>query len=137
MQNDLTPWRILVTDDEEQICRQLKELFEGEKIDGTDRSVEVTTTTDFDEAIQILGSQRIDLLILDVRQTDASAESNVEVGNRILEQIKKVRFVPVVFYTGLPRLVKEKASDLVKVVPKDAGIDAIIKAVRDVMATGV
>jgi len=66
---NLTSWRLLFVDDDQDLCRQIKEFFEGESIieDGHAVPFQVETLTSFSDALDVLQSHLFDLLILDVR----------------------------------------------------------------------
>jgi CheY-like chemotaxis protein len=124
-------WRLLVVDDDDDICATIKEFLESENINNIGLSVE--TITDFNQALQILEAQRIDLIILDVRMGDYSITQDEEVGRVTLESIKARRFVPVIFYTGLPNLVEHFRSDLIHIVTKGSdGLESLLRSVQEV-----
>lgn len=64
---DFAPWQLLAIDDDEEICRQIKEYFGGEPAPGEEGLIQVDTLTDFDLALERLETHRFDLLILDLR----------------------------------------------------------------------
>jgi CheY-like chemotaxis protein len=124
-------WRLLVVDDDDDICDAIKEFLESENINDIGLSVE--TITDFNQALQILEVQRIDLIILDVRMGDYTTTQEEEVGRVTLESIKARRFVPVIFYTGLPHLVEHCRSDLIHIVTKGSeGLESLLRSVQEV-----
>src|SRR5690348_10786410 len=110
-------WQLLLVDDEEDICQQVKDFFEGESITDEDDSVKITTLTDFNEALEILEHRRFDLVILDVR-LESNELQKEEAGISTLEAIKQKRFIPIVFYTGVAHLVRSLETPLIKVVEK-------------------
>jgi CheY-like chemotaxis protein len=129
-------WRVLFVDDDQDVCRQVKEFLEGESVAGPGEYPDVQTCTDFDEALQVLESHRFDVVILDVRLGPYDlAQEGEEAGTRALSAIRQRRFVPVVFYTGLPHLVQHLQTPLVQVVEKTAGLQQLLQVVRDLFAT--
>jgi len=134
-------WRVLVVDDEEEICREVKEHLEGEAIARVGDSCKVDSLTAFPAALAKLEAERFDLVILDVRvgsQEAAIPAPEAEAGRRLLEDIKARRYVPVVFYTALPNQVRDLESDLVRVVTKGgSSLANLLEAVRAVFATGL
>lgn len=130
-------WRLLYIDDDAEACSQIKELLEGESVSGKDEFPDVETVCDFGEALSLVEARRIDLLLLDVRVGPHDQAVGEEAGTGLLDAIRQRRFVPVVFYTGLPRLVRHLETPLVKVVEKAAGAQVLLQAVRDLFATGL
>lgn len=131
---DITTWRILYIDDDPDSCRQVKELLEGERIQ--DDHFQVDTITDFDRALEELEARRYDLVILDVRVGRHDIELPEEAGIQALHAIQQRRFVPVVFYTGLPNLVRELVSHLVRVIEKTQGA-LLIEEVKSLFLTSL
>jgi CheY-like chemotaxis protein len=56
----------------------------------------------FGSAFNELEVQRFDLLILDIRLGPHRSTPNEEAGITTLQAMRQRRFIPVVFYTGLP-----------------------------------
>ena len=133
-----TVWQLLVADDEGDICNQVKEYLDGEvlQVDGNEH-LAVETLTDFDGVIDALEYRRVDVLILDVRMQLPRQEGELEAGERILEEVRRKRFVPVIFYTGLPHLVEHLQSPLVCVMEKTEGLEKLHENVNKVIETGL
>lgn len=127
-------WRILYVDDDLDACTQVKEVLEGEKWDVTPDKVNVEAINDFSLAMDRLESQRFDLVILDVRLGPHDQARDEEAGAQTLLAIKSRRFVPVVFYTALPNLVKELQSPLVKVVVKEPDPANLIRTIGEIFS---
>ena len=127
-----TPWQILVIDDEVEICKQIQRHFEEEKLDDTERTIQITAKQDFKEAVELLETQKIDAIILDVR-----AEGEPDAGIKTLNKIKETRFVPIVFYTANPNYVNELITSVIRVVEKTEGLDAIHSALKEMVSTGI
>lgn len=133
---DDTKWQLLFVDDDAGICSQTKELLEGESIDedGHATNLHVETLTNFPDALNVLQTRHIDLLILDVRLGSHFGEKEEEAGVITLEAVKKRRFVPVVFYTGLPHVVRHLATPLIYVVEKTDTL-RLLETVKAIFAT--
>lgn len=130
-----TNWRALFIDDEQEICRQVKEFLEGTVVD-VDGHLHVETHNDFNEALSLLETQRFDLVILDVRLgSHDEAAKQEEAGTRTLEAIRQRRFVPIVFYTGLPHLVRHLETSLIRVIEKGSSPVPLLEAVKSIFAT--
>jgi CheY-like chemotaxis protein len=125
----VSSWRLLVVDDDVEVCRNIQEFLEYETIDNINISVEIIT--DFNQALQVLENQRIDLVILDVRMGNYEDIQEEEVGRVTLESIQERRFVPVIFNTGLPNLVEHLSSHLIHVVTKGS-LDDLLEAVQSI-----
>jgi CheY-like chemotaxis protein len=132
--------RILHVDDEEDSLRQAKEYLEGEEIDGWGFP-SVVGITEFAEAMAMLETQRFDLVILDVRLGGHEATGippEAEAGAGVLEEIKARRFVPVVFWTGLPERVRHLQTPFVRVLEKTlGGLDALARTVGELFDAGL
>lgn len=128
-------WRFLIVEDKPDIARQL--------VDAIPAFVEEPDTAipevrkDFGDALKLLKQQRFDVLILDLKDDQASGldEEDVSAGLAIFEELKKTRFAPVIFYTAHPHKVRPLQTEFVKVVEKTEGIEKLTIAVRGVMAT--
>jgi CheY-like chemotaxis protein len=124
--------RVLVVDDQETTCRQIKEHFETWEY--ADNRLIVETETEFGVGLQTLEERRFDLVVLDVYQGQ-QIEGGEEAGKRAFEEIKARRFIPVIFYTALPASVQDLAGPLVKVAEKAgeafASLDQAVKGYLD------
>jgi len=129
-----TNWQLLFVDDEEDIGEQVKEFFDGECITDDDASVQVTTLSDFNDALYILENHHFDILILDVR-LESNDPQDEEAGIYTLEAIKQKRFIPIVFYTGVAHLVRSLETPLIKVVEKTEGLLRLQDVVKEIFAT--
>jgi CheY-like chemotaxis protein len=130
--------RILHVDDEEKTRDNVRTYLEGEDIPGWG-SPTVVPVADFDQALAILEAERFDLVILDVRHGSTEAEIAVEeeAGVTTLANIRARRFVPVIFWTGLPQAVYDLASPLVRVGEKTTRLPTLKKLVDEAFATGL
>jgi hypothetical protein len=121
-------------DDDPDICRQVCEFLEGEVIPADDR-LRVETLNDFGAALNELEVRRFDLLLLDVRLGPYSGMPDEEAGITTLQAIRQRIFVPVVFYTGLPHLVRDLVTPLIQVVEKTEGLPRLLDSLRSLLAT--
>jgi CheY-like chemotaxis protein len=129
-----TLWQLLFVDDDPDFCRQVQEFLEGESIPPGDR-LQVKTLNDFGDALDELEVHRFDLLILDVRLGPHSITPDEEAGITTLQAIRQRRFIPVVFYTGLPHLVRHLVTPLVQVVEKTAELPRLLDSLSSIFAT--
>jgi len=130
-----TTWQLLFVDDDLDICRQVQEYLEGEIITSPDDRLQVETLNDFGSALNELEVRRFDLLSLDVHLGPYSSMSDEEIGITTLQDIQQRRFVPVVFYTGLPHLVRHLVTPLIQVVEKTEGLPRLLDSLRNIFAT--
>ncbi len=133
---NITSWRLLFVDDDDDLCRQIKEFLEGESIteDGYAVPFQVETLTSFSEALDVLQAHLFDLLILDVRLGSYGGEREDEAGVTTLQAVRERRFIPVVFYTGLPNAVRDLETPLIRVVEKTE-MPRLLEAVKSIFAT--
>ena len=97
--------------------------------------LQVKTLNDFGDALNELEIHRFDLLILDVRLGPHSITPDEEAGITTLQAIRQRRFIPVVFYTGLPHLVRHLVTPLVQVVEKTAELPRLLDSLSSIFAT--
>lgn len=129
--------RILHVDDDEQARRNVSEYLEGEEIPGWGRP-QVVSRGRFEDALSLLEAQRFDLAILDIRLGPTDTEgisAEEEAGIRTLREIRARRFVPIIFWTGLPRSVQHLADPLVGVLEKTTGLPRLMQGVCETFAT--
>jgi CheY-like chemotaxis protein len=134
MTTELRTWRLLVVDDDEEICNLIKEFLEGEKV-SDDEDIQVEIICEFDKALEILEKQRFDLVILDLRVGSYENRPELEAGEKTLQDVKSRRFIPVIFHTGLSHLAEHLRSDLVDVIPKSGDLSLLLDAVRKMFET--
>lgn len=128
-------WRILVVEDNEEIAMQILEgaaFFADEP-----NSVQIERRANFKEALRLLSREMFDVLILDLQddKNTALGSEDTSAGLAIFEELKKLRFAPVVFYTAHAHKVRDLENGFVKVVEKSQGFELLIAAVRAVIET--
>jgi CheY-like chemotaxis protein len=109
-------------DEEVDHTRQVQEFLDHETI-ANDEHLHLIVQNSFEQAITILETQKIDLVILDVRLGPVDLGSGPgnaedEAGVRVLREIQSRRFVPIIFYTALPEEVRHLRSPLIRIVSK-------------------
>ena len=126
-------WRFLIIEDNPDIARQLEEAC-PEFI--APEFAEAEVCRDFKEAVPLLDSRRYDIIIIDLKDDSSDLpEADSLPGLKIYEEVKKRRFVPVVFYTALARHVLPEQTAFVRVVEKTAGLAKLRTEVRAVFDT--
>jgi CheY-like chemotaxis protein len=114
-------WRILLVEDKEQQATTTARSLERRPVSTVGEFAAVHKVTDFDKALTQIEDCRYDLIILDIRdQATAEQESphadaasgdeatSADKGLQVYEEIRRRRFMPIVFYSAVSHL----ASDL-------------------------
>jgi CheY-like chemotaxis protein len=131
-------YRVLVVDDEPRMIAMVKELLK-EDLPEHLRSIEFTEAEDFETAQKLLTEQDFDLAVLDVRDAPngrPAAEYEAR-GHTLYDAIARTRWLPVVFFTGVPQQVSDlEAPPLVSVVTKN-DLDRLGPAVEAGLRSGV
>ncbi len=124
-------WRVLVVDDQQ--AADVKEVIEGNKAVEEPDSLICVPCTNFSEAIELLKRERFDLVILDLKD-DAAQDKVILAGEAVFSELKKCRFLPVIFHTGYPQKVIDLNSPYVRVVTR-ADWKVLRSAIKDVLDT--
>jgi CheY-like chemotaxis protein len=132
------PYRVLVVDDDPKMIEQVMEVLRDDLPEDV-KNVDFQTEEVFADAQDRLIREDFDLVILDVRDTSSGAPTG-EIegrGRALYEAIAGTRWLPVVFFTGVPQQVRELAAPpLVDVVTKNDW-DGISVAVAVGLRSGV
>lgn len=129
------PWRVLIVDDRQ--AEDVRELICGPGVFQDPDAVECRTCDRFSDALRLLETERLDLVILDLRDDSIQLEDEHELpGLRVFREIKDRRFLPVVFFTAYPKYVEGLENPFVRVVRRDAPRD-LRSAVQDVLESGL
>lgn len=130
-------YRILIVDDDAEMVEQVQELLE-EELQDLGR-VAFETEQDFSAAEDHLTRSDFDLVVLDVRDAADRGPSDIIEGRgrELHERIAKIRWVPVVFFTGVPQQVRAlEKPPLVTVITKN-DLDGMVTAVRQGLLSDV
>ena len=128
-------WRVLAIDDEAESLDLIKEVLEAEPL-ADSGSVEVIQENNFDAALELLERHRIDLVVLDIR-LGTGPGADIEAGPRTRNAVHRVRFVPIVFYTGLPNYAdSDDDNPFVEVVTKGSSLQDLRQCVDRLLASG-
>ncbi|MDH6123639.1 hypothetical protein [Kitasatospora sp. GP82] len=137
MTTEAPAFRILIIDDEEEFAAKLAIRLEA-PVSGLP-PVKCDIETSFDRGEQLLMTKSFDLVVLDVKDNSAGgpAVAAAERGREVYKRIMIQRWVPVVFWTGVPKQVQHLAQPpLIQVVRKNA-LPEIVDAVRTGLESGV
>jgi CheY-like chemotaxis protein len=128
-------WRVLVVDDDGDICRQLEESLGQLQLESGD-TFKPYVVKDFTRALQLIEERRFDILILDVFKGQVGEGGSLR-GREVLDEVKQRQFLPVIFYTALPRSVEDLKDPVVDVVAKESGFGALQTAIEKFMQSGL
>jgi CheY-like chemotaxis protein len=117
-------WRVLCVDDDPAKAEQIAEYFTSWRVENPIGDFETQIETEFSNAVRRLETERFDLVTLDLHsEADAPPAAageapTVQQGQRVLNELKQRRFVPVIFYSGYAEKIADLQSLVVKVVKK-------------------
>lgn len=119
-------------DDDENLCKDTKELLESENI--KTENIIVEYETDFDSGFKNIKKNHYDLIILDVYKGKAGTSNPYKLGKEeVFVKIKQYDFIPIIFYTGIIGDVKDLESEIVKIVRKGDGTDKLIEQITAII----
>ncbi len=121
--------KILMIDDEKDVTDTFKEIFDQTSFQ--EHKIELTCENDFSKGMQLIETYDFDLLILDLCRGEPVEENPDKPGEYILEEIRKKRFMPIIFFTGLVPHVQHLETEFIKVIRKSAtGNEELISAIN-------
>lgn len=124
--------RLLVVDDDKDVLRSLETMLPTLNPEG--RTLRMFSVSDFDLVSEALDDYRVEIAIVDVKGALNEQIDDEHAGERVLQIIRSRRFIPVIFYTAVPRWVEDHAGPFVKVVAKGE-IDDLRQAINDILET--
>jgi CheY-like chemotaxis protein len=138
--------RVLCVDDNPKIAGQVAEIFETWRNSPLGQ-LETSIETNFKKAVRRLMNERFDLVTLDLHAdtdpntTDTDSEPEWEAaqqGKHVLEELKRTRFVPVIFYSGYAEKIADLKSLVVRVVKKGSNdVQSVREAAQSLFSTGL
>lgn len=135
--------RVLCFDDRPEVLENIKEIISSWE-DSPHGTFEVFGESDFDSVVDRLKVERFDLVTLDLHGGNDpdplrdDGEQGQQEGLRVLTELRAVRFIPVVFYTGYAEKIKSLESGVVKVVKKgENDLDGVRGAIDALYSTGL
>ena len=131
-------WNVLVVDDENDVAETTAAVISGEKIGFEDGStVKCEIVNSFDKAIEMIAFVNFDLLVLDLKDDKIdSDDDNAEYsGQRVLSELRKLHFTPVVFYTGFAQKLQHLVSPFIRVVVKGENPNILRSEIKGVFET--
>ena len=129
----------MIVDDEPEIGAILSELLKSYVSASDPRPITTRFEESFDNAVELLASETFDILVLDIRGKSGHTPSD-EAGIVVFDEIRKRRFIPIIFYTALPDVsIGISNTPFVQTVSKIA-VDPITDlqvAIENVISSGV
>ena len=133
-------WNVLTVDDEVKNMNELERIFsKGTGFDGD--SFNFTKVTSFADGLELIRTARFDFIFLDVHDNAGDPDPNTkpsvedQKGEELLHALKKIRFSPVIFYTGYPKKVEHLSSPVVRILDKGATVDEVRDEVKAILDT--
>jgi len=126
-------WRVLVVDDLQ--AEDVAEIIQGNKVVEHPDSIVCIQCVSFSEATKRLKEERFDLVILDLKD-DAAEEQEPLAGETVFNELRKYRFLPVIFHTGHPKKISDlTTSPYVKIVTRGEDWTLLRSTVKEVLDT--
>ena len=125
--------RTLFIEDNDTLSSNLKKYFEGEVFSG--HILRTENTTNFNEGILLIERNDYDLVVLDLQ--NEGKDFDEKAGLKILERIKQIAFIPIIFYTGHANKIKDLVSEIVGVVNKGDGFDNLKIEIQRIVDTKI
>ncbi|MBN8666188.1 MAG: hypothetical protein J0M30_01715 [Chitinophagales bacterium] len=125
--------RTLFIEDNEILSNNLKSYFEGEVFSG--HVLKTENTTNFDEGITLIERNDYDLVVLDLQKEGKDFDEKA--GIKILEKIKQIAFIPIIFYTGHAIKIQDLVSEIVGVVNKGDGFENLKAEIQRIIDTRI
>ncbi len=114
--------RILFVDDDPEIRDELVKLMDGEIIE--DYTLKCQSAEGFEDGITKIRENSYEIIVLDLCKGKPLSGGD-QTGLEVLRDIQKIAFIPVIFYSGLAGDIRELESDIVRIVSKTDGSDAL------------
>jgi CheY-like chemotaxis protein len=128
-------WRVLVVEDKADIAKQLAEIIPTCVEEPDTAEAEICNT--FGEAMKRLRWENFDVIVLDLKD-DSEHSSDADddpAGVKVFDELRKTRFVPVVFYTALPKSVPVEETSFIRIVEKTQSVTRVKEEIKAVLAT--
>lgn len=118
--------KILFVEDDDGLRENLKQSFDKETISGYLISAEAIGN--FEKGMELIKEVDYDIVILDLFKDKGIKDE--EAGLKILNEIRKHVFIPVIFYTGHAYKISDLVSEIVGVVSKGDGIEKLSSEIK-------
>lgn len=111
--------RTLFIEDTELLSNNLRKYFDGEIF--SEHVLKAENTISFEEGMRLVEQSDYDLIILDLQKEGRDFDEIA--GIKVLQRIKQIAFIPVIFYTGHAYKIQNLSSEIVGVVNKAEGFE--------------
>lgn len=135
--------RVLCVDDNKDVLQNIMDII-SEWDDSPLGSFEVCGENDFAQAVVRLRNERFDLVTLDLHGSNDSdpilndGRQGEQEGQRVLNALREIRFIPVLFYTGYADKIASLESAVVKIVKKgEDDVTQVRSAIASLFSTGI
>lgn len=125
--------KLLFVEDDQQLGQNLITYFNGLEL--SSYLIKAEIINNFDEAISHVSKSDFDLVILDLFKDEPDGDK--EAGIRVLDTIRQTAFVPVIFYTGHAHKIQNLVSEIVGVVSKGDGIEALTNEIERIITSKI
>ncbi len=125
-------WRVLVVDDDPAVGETISKLLET-------NSTTVQFEQHFHRAVELVATNKFDILVLDIRDESSNTVSK-GAGINIFHKIRERCFMPIIFYTALPGASADISNaPFIQTVSKidDDPISAMRDAINNVIGSGL
>ena len=124
-----TELKILYIEDDEENLNGLVNILNDEKIENK-FTIHINGCRSFEEALSKIQQNSYHIVILDIYEGNPRDEGETK-GLKVLKQIQDYCFLPIIFYSGNTRYVKDYRSQIVGVASKgDGGIEELKKEIH-------
>ncbi len=137
-------WRVLCVDDDEKKAAEVAEFLTTWKVGNPYGDFTAVVETSFTASLERLSNERFDLVTLDLHGSQdpdpgkGSGDNREQEGKQVLDELKKRRFVPVIFYTGFAEKIADLETGVVRVVKKGQDdLAEVRKAAEEIYKTGL
>jgi hypothetical protein len=125
--------KVLFIEDNLKLGESLRKNFNGEIISGFNINAEVVGV--FEDGLKSILKNDYDIVILDLYKDGKTKDE--EAGIKVLDQIRAHAFIPVIFYTGHAYKITDLVSEIVGVVSKGDGIEALKEEIERIITSKI
>lgn len=126
--------QILFIEDNDEYRQSMVDYFDEEKIGQHTLKTEGAAT--FENGIERLQQGDYDIVVLDLYKGDPS-ENAEKLGLTVLAEIQKIAFIPVIFFSGLTKDITDLRSEVVGIVNKGEGFEALSSELERIISSNL